>query len=86
VIRTATLDESPANAGDADESVVTVRAGAGLVADSDPAAAYEETEQERDGVLAAIDRIREGDDPSADGDDPNADGDDPLAAGTEADR
>jgi len=41
---------------------VTVRAGAGLVADSDPAAEYEETEQKMDGVLTAIDRIREGGD------------------------
>ena len=53
VIRTATLDET------ADESVVTVRAGAGLVADSDPAAEYEETEQKMDGVLTAIDHVRE---------------------------
>jgi anthranilate synthase component 1 len=43
VIRTATLDESPANASGPDETAVTVRAGAGLVADSDPAAEYEET-------------------------------------------
>jgi anthranilate synthase component 1 len=93
VIRTATLDESPADARDADETAVTVRAGAGLVADSDPAAEYEETEQKMDGVLAAIDRIREGagagsdggDDASADGDDASADGDDPLPAGTGAD-
>ncbi|MWV64149.1 anthranilate synthase component I [Halorubrum sp. JWXQ-INN 858] len=43
------------------DSVVTVRAGAGLVADSDPTAEYEETEQKMHGVLAAIDAIREGD-------------------------
>ncbi|MGM0683759.1 MAG: anthranilate synthase component I [Halobacteriota archaeon] len=95
VIRTATLDESPADARDADETAVTVRAGAGLVADSDPAAEYEETEQKMDGVLTAIDRIREGDDAGSDGgddagsdggDDAGADGDDPLPAGTEADR
>jgi anthranilate synthase component 1 len=73
VIRTATLDES------GDESVVGVRAGAGLVADSDPAAEYEETEQKMDGVLTAIDRIRE---------DGEREGDaaDPLATGTEAER
>ena len=69
VIRTATLDEG------GDESVVGVRAGAGLVADSDPAAEYEETEQKMDGVLTAIDRIRE--DASHKGD--------PLTAGTEGD-
>ena len=57
VIRTATIRE-----GDAEDDVVTVRAGAGLVADSDPASEYEETERKMDGVLAAIDRIREGDD------------------------
>ena len=36
-----------------------VRAGAGIVADSDPAAEYDETEAKMDGVLAAVDRIRE---------------------------
>ncbi|WP_435074668.1 anthranilate synthase component I [Halorubrum sp. HHNYT27] len=76
VIRTATLDESPADAKAPGETAVTVRAGAGLVADSDPAAEYEETEQKMDGVLTAINRIREGED----------DGDDLLPAGTEADR
>jgi anthranilate synthase component 1 len=75
VIRTATLDESPADGDGRSETTVTVRAGAGLVADSDPAAEYEETEQKMDGVLTAIDRIRESDD-----------ADDPLPAGTEADR
>jgi anthranilate synthase component 1 len=51
VIRTATVDRS----GDTD--TISVRAGAGIVADSDPTAEYEETEQKMDGVLAAIDRI-----------------------------
>ena len=74
VIRTATIDES------GDDAVVGVRAGAGLVADSDPAAEYEETEQKMDGVLTAIDRIRE--DGSADGEQAGEEG--PLA--TEADR
>ncbi|MFC7323119.1 anthranilate synthase component I [Halorubrum rutilum] len=83
VIRTATLDESPAGAGSPDETAVTVRAGAGLVADSDPAAEYEETEQKMDGVLTAIDRIREGDDAS--GDPGDAGPDEPLPAGTEVD-
>ena len=75
MIRTATLDES------GEESVVGVRAGAGLVADSDPAAEYEETEQKMDGVLTAIDRIREGDESDAEGDDA-----DPIATGSEAER
>jgi len=55
VIRTATIDHS----GSAD--VITVQAGAGLVADSDPTSEYEETEQKMDGVLAAIDRIETAD-------------------------
>ncbi|GAA0542638.1 anthranilate synthase component I [Halorubrum ejinorense] len=87
VIRTATLDES------GDESVVGVRAGAGLVADSDPAAEYEETEQKMDGVLTAIDRIRDGNaeaagsDESADANEHGgADDGEPLATGSEADR
>ncbi|MFD1572406.1 anthranilate synthase component I [Halorubrum laminariae] len=79
VIRTATLDESPADgaagARGEDETAVTVRAGAGLVADSDPTAEYEETEQKMDGVLAAIDRIREDSEHGAD----------PLIPGTEVD-
>jgi anthranilate synthase component 1 len=78
VIRTATLDES------GDESVVGVRAGAGLVADSDPAAEYEETEQKMDGVLTAIDRIREGGARGGDAESPDDD-EEPLATGTEAD-
>jgi len=36
-----------------------VRAGAGVVADSDPAAEFDETEAKMDGVLAAVERIRE---------------------------
>jgi len=85
VIRTATLDESPSGASDPAETAVTVRAGAGLVADSDPAAEYEETEQKMDGVLAAIDRIREGDGASDDPTDRDSDADDPLPAGAEVD-
>ncbi|WP_017342866.1 anthranilate synthase component I [Halorubrum sp. T3] len=79
VIRTATLDES------GEESVVGVRAGAGLVADSDPAAEYEETEQKMDGVLTAIDRIREDAD-GEDGDGEAESDDEPIATGTEAER
>ena len=56
VIRTATLRSDVGERG-ADE--VTIRAGAGLVADSDPTAEYEETEHKMEGVLAAVDRIRE---------------------------
>jgi anthranilate synthase component 1 len=50
VIRTATVA-----AGDPDR--ITVQAGAGIVADSDPASEYEETEQKMGGVLDAIERI-----------------------------
>ncbi|MEF8775779.1 MAG: anthranilate synthase component I [Haloarculaceae archaeon] len=51
VIRSATVEST----GDGDR--ITVRAGAGIVADSDPAAEFEETESKMDGVLAAIDAI-----------------------------
>jgi len=54
VIRSATVEAAE------DASRVTVRAGAGIVADSDPASEYEETEAKMDGVLAALDRIEEG--------------------------
>ncbi|SDJ83185.1 anthranilate synthase, component I [Halovenus aranensis] len=53
VIRSATIEP----AGESD--CVTVRAGAGVVADSDPVAEYEETEKKMDGVLSALDRIEE---------------------------
>ena len=39
------------------EDRITVRAGAGIVADSDPESEYAETEQKIEGVLAALDRI-----------------------------
>ncbi len=51
VIRTATVED----AGDSDR--ITVQAGAGLVADSDPESEYIETEQKMGGVLAALDAI-----------------------------
>jgi anthranilate synthase component 1 len=54
-IRTATVDHAARNGAD----VVRVRAGAGIVADSDPASEYEETETKMDGVLTALDRIVE---------------------------
>ncbi|MFB6101215.1 MAG: anthranilate synthase component I [Haloplanus sp.] len=50
VIRTATVER-----GETDR--ITVQAGAGIVADSDPASEYEETEQKMGGVLDAIERI-----------------------------
>ncbi|WP_336025246.1 anthranilate synthase component I [Halobellus salinisoli] len=56
VIRTATVDRG------GEEDVISVRAGAGIVADSDPTAEYEETEQKMGGVLSAVERIeRDGD-------------------------
>jgi len=50
VIRTATIEAN-------DPDRITVQAGAGIVADSDPASEYEETEQKMGGVLDAIERI-----------------------------
>ncbi|THE65618.1 anthranilate synthase component I [Salinadaptatus halalkaliphilus] len=55
VIRTATV-ESLESAEDASDRI-TVQAGAGLVADSDPTAEYEETEKKMGGVLAALEAI-----------------------------
>ncbi|RQG89498.1 anthranilate synthase component I [Natrarchaeobius chitinivorans] len=63
VIRTATI-ENAAQRSDDDRSPsvdgrdrITVRAGAGLVADSDPTAEFEETEKKMGGVLAALEKI-----------------------------
>jgi anthranilate synthase component 1 len=64
VIRTATVEHAPRDGlggGDAPPDRITVRAGAGIVADSDPTAEFEETEKKMDGVLAAIDRITDDD-------------------------
>jgi anthranilate synthase component 1 len=61
VIRSATIED-----GDGCQCV-TVRAGAGVVADSDPAAEYEETEKKMGGVLSALERIEE--DGESEGDD-----------------
>ncbi|WP_128476306.1 anthranilate synthase component I [Halorussus pelagicus] len=58
VIRTATVESDPDTTP---RDRITVQAGAGIVADSDPAAEYEETEQKMDGVLAALERIEESD-------------------------
>jgi anthranilate synthase component 1 len=61
VIRTATVEDE----GEYDR--VSVRAGAGIVADSDPASEYDETEQKMQGVLDALERIeRPGDADDAD--------------------
>ena len=49
-IRTATITHG-------DPDVVRVRAGAGIVADSDPTAEYRETEAKMDGVRTALDTI-----------------------------
>ncbi|WP_408957838.1 anthranilate synthase component I [Natrinema sp. 74] len=51
VIRTATVET------EADRQRITVQAGAGLVADSDPTAEYAETEQKMGGVFAALEEI-----------------------------
>jgi len=64
-IRSATITGEGATGGtdgqqrDEAGQEITVRAGAGIVADSDPAAEYEETESKMDGVLAALSRIEE---------------------------
>jgi anthranilate synthase component 1 len=54
VIRTATVERG---AGVDGTDRVTVQAGAGIVADSDPEREYEETEKKMDGVLAALEAI-----------------------------
>ncbi|WP_284009728.1 anthranilate synthase component I [Haloarcula pelagica] len=59
VIRSATVEtDAPLPATDGTADRVTVQAGAGIVADSDPTSEYEETEQKMDGVLVALDEIR----------------------------
>jgi anthranilate synthase component 1 len=54
-IRSATI------AHGSEEDTLRVRAGAGVVADSDPTAEFDETEAKMDGVLAAVERVREHD-------------------------
>jgi anthranilate synthase component 1 len=56
VIRTATVEDG------SEGQRVTVQAGAGIVADSDPTGEYEETEKKMGGVLAALEAIE--DDPA----------------------
>ncbi|MFB6078787.1 MAG: anthranilate synthase component I [Halarchaeum sp.] len=53
-IRTATVEHG---AGADDTDIVRVRAGAGVVADSDPTSEYEETEKKMGGVLDALDAV-----------------------------
>ncbi|MFB6156424.1 MAG: anthranilate synthase component I, partial [Haloferacaceae archaeon] len=53
VIRTATVEHGDGDALDR----VTVQAGAGIVADSDPESEYEESERKMDGTLVALERI-----------------------------
>ena len=60
VIRTATVESGtgPYTADRPDDlDRITVQAGAGIVADSDPASEYYETEKKMNGVLTALDRI-----------------------------
>jgi anthranilate synthase component 1 len=57
VIRTATVEHGVPVDGGGVEDVVTVQAGAGIVADSVPESEYEETEQKMGGVLAALEAI-----------------------------
>jgi len=60
VIRSATVEGGatlPDGTGEADR--ITVQAGAGIVADSEPESEYVETEQKMDGVLAALEHIED---------------------------
>jgi anthranilate synthase component 1 len=57
VIRTATIEHGGRGSVDSLDDCITVQAGAGIVADSDPTAEYEETEQKMNGVLAALTEI-----------------------------
>jgi anthranilate synthase component 1 len=57
VIRSATVEDGDGDDRAGDRQQVTVRAGAGIVADSDPTAEYKETEKKMNGVLAALERI-----------------------------
>jgi anthranilate synthase component 1 len=57
-----TLDD----AADSGDQRITVRAGAGIVADSDPTSEYVETEQKMGGVLDALEAIENGADDETD--------------------
>ena len=54
VIRTATIERGGGAEG---TDRITVQAGAGIVADSDPTAEYDETEKKMHGILAALESI-----------------------------
>ncbi|AGN01711.1 anthranilate synthase component I [Salinarchaeum sp. Harcht-Bsk1] len=56
----AAVDADAAAAIDGSLDRITVQAGAGIVADSDPTAEFEETESKMDGTLAALERIEDG--------------------------
>jgi anthranilate synthase component 1 len=71
VIRTATVEHGVGTERGTEDRV-TVQAGAGIVADSDPASEFEETESKMGGVLDALVRIEGAGD--ADGGDPDTDG------------
>ncbi|MFB6267087.1 MAG: anthranilate synthase component I [Halodesulfurarchaeum sp.] len=60
VIRTATIEHGGDEGGD---DTVRVRAGAGIVADSEPASEFDETEAKMEGVLDAIERIADAPEP-----------------------
>jgi anthranilate synthase component 1 len=60
VIRTATVEHG-------EQDRINIRAGAGIVADSDPASEYEETEQKMRGVLDAVERIETGQEAAREG-------------------
>ena len=59
VIRTATIEHGVSSENRASDATdrITVQAGAGIVADSDPESEYYETEKKMDGVLTALDHI-----------------------------
>ncbi|ESP88254.1 anthranilate synthase component I [Candidatus Halobonum tyrrellensis] len=76
VIRTATVEH-----GSEGPDELAVRAGAGLVADSDPASEYDETEQKMGGVLDAVDRVLV----DSDGSDAAPDGESDSGAERDAD-
>jgi len=64
VIRSATVErgagiDDPTGATAPETDLVTVRAGAGVVADSDPRSEYEETESKMRGVLVALEAIED---------------------------
>jgi anthranilate synthase component 1 len=92
VIRTATVehgvpvDDAADPAADTAD-VVTVQAGAGIVADSVPEREYDETEQKMGGVLAALEAIEiDAGDADDTGERTDVDGPDPPEAGQEASR